>query len=476
MKLGLSVASVAAIGLVAAPAIGAPSGGDGEAMLEAGAARIDITPTPAELKRPMPVRDALFARAIFIRRATDCAILVGLDLPSIDNASADRVIEKLAKSAGCARDHIIVSATHVHSAGAAADTEQRQARIEAAIAEAVSRAKAESRPAKLSFGTTAVDLNTNRDLLSDGRWMVGTDPAGHSDKTLAVLALRDEANQPIAAYLNYAMHPVNYNRVPIVSADFAGEASAYIERRFGGNIVALFAQGASGDQNPRFLQPLNTLRGELWGLADMRATGLDAEEGGAIVARERQGTARFEREAPAEIAAGRSDAYAAALENVDELVRAEGAILGEAAIAAMRFSSSEPRSDPVIKGAHRLLQCPGRDRTDKADPVLMGELPAYVDGVPVTIRTGMLRIGDVHIAAVNGELYSEIAERMKAALPDRALMVTTLANGSANSGYIYSDDAASRLTFTVIGSRLKPGCADRAIVAAAAAMAGELSK
>jgi len=36
-----------------------------------------------------------------------------------------------------------------------------------------------------------------------------------------------------------------------------------------------------------------------------------------------------------------------------------------------------------------------------------------------------------------------------------------------NSGYIYSDEAYSHLTFQVIGSRLKPGCAEGRIVSTA---------
>jgi neutral ceramidase len=34
---------------------------------------------------------------------------------------------------------------------------------------------------------------------------------------------------------------------------------------------------------------------------------------------------------------------------------------------------------------------------------------------------------------------------------------------SQNSGYIYSDDAYSHLSFQVIGSRLKSGCAENKI-------------
>ena len=51
--------------------------------------------------------------------------------------------------------------------------------------------------------------------------------------------------------------------------------------------------------------------------------------------------------------------------------------------------------------------------------------------------------------------------------PANKTIVVTLANGMANSGYIYSDEAYSHLTFQVIGSRLQPGCAEKKIVSAA---------
>ena len=68
---------------------------------------------------------------------------------------------------------------------------------------------------------------------------------------------------------------------------------------------------------------------------------------------------------------------------------------------------------------------------------------------------------------MNGEVYSEIAMRLKSDAPASKTIVVTLANGSANSGYIYSDAAYSHLTFQVIGSRLKPGCAEGKIVSTA---------
>jgi len=79
-------------------------------------------------------------------------------------------------------------------------------------------------------------------------------------------------------------------------------------------------------------------------------------------------------------------------------------------------------------------------------------------------EAGLLRIGDINFVSVNGEVYSQIAMKLKDQAPANKTIVVTLANGAANSGYIYSDDAYSHLTFQVIGSRLKPGCAEGKII------------
>jgi neutral ceramidase len=42
--------------------------------------------------------------------------------------------------------------------------------------------------------------------------------------------------------------------------------------------------------------------------------------------------------------------------------------------------------------------------------------------------------------------------------------MVTLANGRADSGYIPNDTAFGANTFQVLGSKLKPGCAETAIV------------
>ena len=80
------------------------------------------------------------------------------------------------------------------------------------------------------------------------------------------------------------------------------------------------------------------------------------------------------------------------------------------------------------------------------------------------LKVGLLRVGDINFVSVNGEVYSKIALKLKEAAPANKTIISTLSNGSANSGYIYSDDAYSHLTFQVIGSRLKPGCVEGKII------------
>jgi neutral ceramidase len=68
---------------------------------------------------------------------------------------------------------------------------------------------------------------------------------------------------------------------------------------------------------------------------------------------------------------------------------------------------------------------------------------------------------------VNREVYSKIGLKLKETAPANKTIVVTLANGAANSGYIYSDDAHSHLSFQVIDSRRKPGCAEGKIISTA---------
>jgi hypothetical protein len=74
----------------------------------------------------------------------------------------------------------------------------------------------------------------------------------------------------------------------------------------------------------------------------------------------------------------------------------------------------------------------------------------------------LLTINDIALAGVSGEVFTTIAQRLQRELAFAHTVMVTNTNGS--SGYIPSDAAFERWATKSPSSRLKPGCAEGAIV------------
>jgi neutral ceramidase len=440
--------------------------------LRAGAHKVDFTPSVSELRISTDsIRDHLFARVIVVDDGSTCAVLVGIDLGAASNQVVDDAIARASKSTGCPAQNFIISATHTHSSNPQGLGQGAPAAktVADAIVEAATVAKSRLAPARVGYGTTKVDLNVNRDLFNRKlEWRQEPNPDGPSDKTLAVVEILGNDNVPIGVYMNYAMHPINFYLSGVISADFPGEASRYVEELFDGRTVAIFSQGASGDQNPRDFRSPTTFMGQRAALIAGRGSfvqtvgELPVADGPSAAGFNAQRASSERTAVPTEDLA----AYKKVLTRTSDYVRMLGSVIGSSAVRVMR-ESMQPTDTARIWAAHETFACPGRVRLDADNPARENVFPGYKDGPDVNLKIGLLRLGDIHLATVNGEVYSEIAMRMKAEAPANKTIVVTLANGSANAGYIYSDAAYSHLTFQVIGSRLKPGCAEGRIVATA---------
>jgi hypothetical protein len=281
-----------------------------------------------------------------------------------------------------------------------------------------------------------VFLNVNRDAINPEtkRWYQGPNLDGESDKTLAVFSFKRSDGTPIAFFVNYAMHPINFYLRGSVSADFPGEASRYVERVYGEDVVVVWAQGAEGDQNPLYLRPSQ-----------------------ALSAARRAGSAEDAKRAEAAL---------------DDWLRAMGAVFGEE-IVRVANGTQTTGNGVRIWGSQQMVTCPGRTRLDNAREGVPGQ---YEDGSPVNIRVSMLRIGTTALAAVNAEIYTGIGRRIKTESPIADTVVSALGNGGAGSGYIPTEEAFYRYTFQVLGSRLKPGCAEDGIVKAATDLLSEAGR
>jgi Neutral/alkaline non-lysosomal ceramidase, N-terminal len=187
-----------------------------------------------------------------------CAVLVGMDVGGARDPVILDALPRAVTATQCRPENFLISGTHTHSSntlglgGAGAPTAKT---IADAIVSAVTNAKSRLALARVGYGTTKVDLNVNRDLFNSSQeWRQQPNPDGPSDKTLAVVAFIGEDYRPIGVYVNYAMHPINFYNRGVISADFPGEASRYIEDLYGNGAVAIFSQGPSGDQNPRLTE------------------------------------------------------------------------------------------------------------------------------------------------------------------------------------------------------------------------------
>ena len=77
---------------------------------------------------------------------------------------------------------------------------------------------------------------------------------------MAVVKFETVSGEPIAVYYNYAVHGVITGQLDQVSGDIPGATSRYIEESFDDQVVAVWSNGAGGDQNPIYYQQTYDLR------------------------------------------------------------------------------------------------------------------------------------------------------------------------------------------------------------------------
>ncbi|MEP7311364.1 MAG: neutral/alkaline non-lysosomal ceramidase N-terminal domain-containing protein [Pseudomonadota bacterium] len=439
MKLPL----LAAMSVVAlAPMAQAAQSVAADAPFRAGAARIDYTPTAAQ--RPgnfLGVLDPIYIRSIVVDNGRTRAALISMDAGAISTDFYNKVSARAEKELNIPTTQLLLSATHTHSVPF-----QTAPGVEETVLQSLRDAIARLQPARIAWGTGLSYINVNRDRVdpATNRWWEGPNYDGTSDKTVAVVRFETPTGAPIAVYYNYAVHAVLTGTLDQISGDIPGATSRYIEESLGGTAVALFDSGAAGDQNPIYFNQTYELR-------DIRIADY-ARRGEDISNAMPPGGQGLDRKNPQ---------VQVLLKQQAQMASSMGQMLGEEVLHVMRESLEKSSADATLGGAVKSLTCPARRRTDTGRAGFPG---TYVDAEDVTIRLGALRLGDVYIGAVDGEVYNAIAQRLKRESPFKHTLLSTLTNGFAGTGYIPSDDAFGRNVFTVLSSRLKPGCAEAGIV------------
>lgn len=407
-------------------------------QFKVGAAKVNITPSANELgPNSLGIRDSIYCRAIVIDNGKTKAALV-----TVAGNQNERVwksiTERIESELGIPGVNLVLSSTHSHSSGRVMDLEEK---IFAAIKDAHNKMQ----PARIGWGKGVSYLNVNRNIIDpvNRTWWEGPNYDGHSDKTVYTMTFETLDGAPIAVYYNYAMHAVIMGQSDMISGDVPGATSRYIEESFDNKIVAVWSEGACGDQNPVYFQQTFDLR-------DIRIK--DYAKRGEDISNSMP---------PGGVGLDRSNPTVQRLLQEQVMINdAMGIMLGEEVKRVIR-EVKRTSNTGEIKAAQKILTFPGRKRTNQGRGGIEG---TYVDGDSVTIRVGVLIVDDIAIGTVNGETFNYIATEFIKESPYARTMMATIANGSATTGYIPDDASFGKNVFEVLSSRLKPGYAERGII------------
>ncbi len=406
-----------------------------KAVFRAGAAASNITPflggkIVGNFVQPIAtnVHDELHARCLVLDDGKTRLALVVCDLVGTCRSVSTEARKLIQQNTGIPPEHVLISAVHTHSAcvasGKGTPSEYNKF-VAQRIADGVQTAIGRLRPAQVAFVTAEAPEHVfNR------RWFMkpgtappnpfgGVDrvkmnppgvspdlvkPAGPTDPTVSVLALREPDGRPIAVYSAYSLHYVGGTRDGDISADYYGMYCEELKRLLGARdqdppFVAMMANGTSGDINSiNFRQP----RPKLPPYVKMRAIADD-------IARK---------------------AHAA-------LAKAEyrGGVTLAARFRELTIGSRQPSAEQLAWAKETLAKpAPKSNEVDR--PATYARRTLSVAAMPKTVLAPMqvFRIGPVCIASMPCEVFCEIGLEFKKRSAVQPAFMVELAHDSL--GYL----------------------------------------
>ncbi|MFN0101201.1 MAG: hypothetical protein ACKV2U_03810 [Bryobacteraceae bacterium] len=407
------------------------------ARLRAGAAAADITP------QEWPVRvignfgltmadkahDPLHARAIVLEDGGVKIAIALIDSCYVKREEMDEAKALASKRTGIPVNRILIAATHTHSAPPSraakgnALEERYVRRLVEQTAAAITEANGRMVPARIGWTVVPVP-----DELFNRRWFMRegsippnpygetTDkarmnppagspdllhPAGGTDPGFSVVSIQTANGKPLALLGNYGLHYVGGVPGTAVSADYFGEFARLVAGRLAPadpSFVAMLTNGTSGDvNNIDFIHPrpraqpyerIGIVAGKLASHAATAARTIQYVDNAPIRMTEKELRLAYRKPSAEQLRFAR-----AALSSPDE--------------------SKLPRNAKAY--AERALR--------------LQEGPAFAD-----LKLEALRIGELGIAAIPCEVFTETGLAIKEISPFRTTFTIELANG--HYGYL----------------------------------------
>ncbi|MBX9622926.1 MAG: neutral/alkaline non-lysosomal ceramidase N-terminal domain-containing protein [Gemmataceae bacterium] len=442
------------------------------AELTAGAAQVDITPPPGcpmagyySARGAEGTHDPLYAKALVFEKDGTRAALVVLDLISTTRPVVDEARKLVEKQTGIPGRHVMISATHSHTGPVLSDgsafadavgggqklVREYVAGLPAKIAEAVQKADAARKPAKVSFAAGREDgLAFNRRFhMTDGTvgWNPGKKnpkivrPAGPTDPSVPVVFVETAEGKPIAVYVNFAMHLDTVGGMHY-SADYPGTLARALAEVKGDGLVTLFATGTCGDLNHINVDSPAPQKGH--GEAARIGTRLAAE-----VLR------TWDKLQPA--ADGPLRVTTETVELPLPPVSADDKAAADKVIAAVR---AEAKPVPAFM--------------DQVQAFKVADVAARL-GQPLAAEVQVISLGDdLAWVSLPGEIFVDLGLAIKAGSPFRQTMIAELANGSV--GYVPTRVAYSEGNYEVVSARCAAGGGEMLVDSAVKQLRGQFKK
>ncbi|WP_417383354.1 neutral/alkaline non-lysosomal ceramidase N-terminal domain-containing protein [Gimesia sp.] len=415
------------------------SAAEKQTVFKAGAATSNITPPLGQPIvggwNPIPatqVHDELHARSIVLDDGQTRLAIVLCDNVGIPESVFDLAKEQAHKATGIPKSHILLASTHTHSATTARgpskvirETEftEYQKFLANRISDSIRRALFQLEPARIGWGkidepsevhnrrwfVNETSLLTNpfggidRVRMNPPRGHKALDrPAGPTDPEISFISIQSLEQRPIALLANYSLHYVGGVRSGEISADYFGYFARIITQKLNAEnqhppFVGILSNGTSGDvNNINFTQ--------------------------------KNGRRYKQYEKMQEVA----EKVASRVQEAHQKIKFHDWVPLGAATASLPLKLRKPTPEMQEHFAKVMSAPRDKSRKRRSREEIYAERIAGLKGAPDEIKIPIqaICIGDLGIAAIPFETFTETGLELKERSPFAETFTIELANGS----------------------------------------------
>ena len=348
----------------------------------------------------------LTVRALWMENGHARVLIVGLDVLGITPEFAERMVADLSARLEIPPAGILLACSHTHSApmtaplrGLGPVDDDYLAILAQNIRQAAIAARADKHPVELAWGTAPLGIAINRrQLMPDGKVVLGYNPHGACESTVRVLRLAAEGRTTIILF-HYACHPYFLRSdSSLISPDYFGHAAMELERQ---GYQSIYLNGCSGDIGP----PPGA-----FGPQAARQAGRETARA-VLAACE---NARVDKDSTLAVESHNFDLPH------DELIDMRQ--IEKDLDKANRTVRAEERGDPIVQAR---LKTAWREWFDELKQASLRQQVIE----PLPARISVARVGDGTIVALPGEVFYDLGRRITRELSGDPVCVTAYCHG-----------------------------------------------